>query len=165
MHLDEKFNFNTHIKEKIAKANKGIEMICKLARVLPRESLITIYKSFVRPHIDYGDIIYDQPNDSFCNMVERVQYNAALAITGVIKEMSQLKIYKELGFQSLKYRRWFRHLCFFYKLRSTQTPKYLYNFFPSGKYIYIYIYIRLVIRMKLKHYCRTELFKYSFHIL
>ena len=66
MHSDEKLNFQTHIKEKIAKANKGIEIICKLAKVLPRESLTTIYKSFVRAHTDYGDIIYDQPNnDSF----------------------------------------------------------------------------------------------------
>ena len=121
MHLDEKLNFNTHIKEKIAKANKGIGIICKLAHVLPRESLVTIYKSFVRPHIDYGDIIYDQPNnDSFCDMIERVQYNAALAITGAIKGTSQLKLYKELGFESLKFKRWFRHLCFLYKLRTTQ---------------------------------------------
>ena len=90
MHLDEKLNFSTHINENIAKANKSIRIIGKIAHVLPRESLITIYKSFVRPHIDYGNIIYDQPNnDSFCNMIERVQYNAALAITGAIKGISQ----------------------------------------------------------------------------
>ena len=92
MHLDEKLNFNTHIKEKITKANKDIGIIRKVAHLLPRESLITIYKSFVRPHIDYGDIIYDQPNNEhFCNMIERVQYNAALAITGAIKGTSQQK--------------------------------------------------------------------------
>ena len=114
IHLDEKVNFQTHIKEKIAKTNKDIGIIHKLAHVLPRESLITIYKSFVRPHIDYGDIIYDQPNNnSFSNMIERVQYNAALAITGAIKRTSQFKIYKELGLESLKFRRWFRRLCFF----------------------------------------------------
>ena len=56
-----------------------------------------MYKSFIRPHIGYGDIIHDQPNnESFCNLIERVQYNAALAITGVIKGTSQLKIYKNL---------------------------------------------------------------------
>ena len=118
MHLDERLNFNTHVKEKIAKANKGIGIIRKLAYLLPRESLITIYKSFVRPHIDYGDIIYDQPNnDHFCNSIERVQYNAALAITGAIKGTSQQKIYQELGFESLRFRRWFRCLC-------------IYSFFP-----------------------------------
>ena len=115
-------NFNTHINEKIVKASKGIGIIGKLACIFPRESLTTIYKPFARPRIDYGDIIYDQPNnDSFCNMIERVQYNAALA--GAIKGISQLKIYKELGFEPLKIRRWFRHLCLFYELRYTQTPK------------------------------------------
>ena len=43
----------------MAKANKGVGHIHKLAHVLPRQSLITIYKSFIRPHLDYGDIIYD----------------------------------------------------------------------------------------------------------
>ena len=49
---------------------------------------------------------------------------------------SQLKIYRELGFEFLKFRRWFRQLCFFHKLRSIQIPKYLYNFIPSGNCIY-----------------------------
>ena len=101
--------FYTHIKEKIAKANKGIGIIHKLAHLLPRESVITIDKSFVRPHINYDDIIYDQPNNEhFCNMTERVQYNVALAVTGAIKGTSQQKIYSELGLESLHFRRWFR---------------------------------------------------------
>ena len=81
---------------------------------LPRQSLITIYKSFIRPHFDYGDIIYDQPNnESFCHLIERVQYNAALAITGAVKGTSQLNICNELSLKSLKFRRWFRRLCVF----------------------------------------------------
>ena len=140
-------------------ANKGVRIIRKLARVLPRESLITIYKSFVRPHIDYGAIIYDQPNnDSFGSMIERVQYNAAVAIIGAIKGTSLLKIYKELGLEYLKFRRWFRHLCFFDKLRSTQTPKYLYNFILSGNCIYNTHNQDQVET----YYCRKDLFKYSF---
>ena len=65
-------NFSHHVKEKIAKANKGIGLIRKLAHVLPRQSLLTIYKSFIRTHLDYGDKIYDQPNnESFCNLIEK----------------------------------------------------------------------------------------------
>ena len=47
-----------------------------------RNTLLTIYKSFVRPHLDYGDIIYHQPNnESMNNKLESVHiYNAALAI-------------------------------------------------------------------------------------
>ena len=101
MHLDEKLNFSHHVKEKITKANKRMGLIRKLAYVLPRQSLLTIYKSFVRPHLDYDDIIYDQPNNErFCNLIEKVQYNAALVIIGAIKGTSQLKIYNELGIES-----------------------------------------------------------------
>ena len=57
----------------------------------------------------------------------RVQYNAALATTGAIKRTSQLKIYNELGLESLKFRRWFSRLCVFYKIKTTQIPKYFYE--------------------------------------
>ena len=73
-----KLNFKLYIKEKISKAIKGIGIIKTLSNVLQRKSLITIYKSFVRPHLDYGDLVYDQPNnESFCQQIESVQYNAS----------------------------------------------------------------------------------------
>ena len=58
-----KLNFNHHLKEKIAKPNKGIGLIRKLAHVFPRQSLLAIYKSLIRPHLGYGGIIYDQLNN------------------------------------------------------------------------------------------------------
>ena len=57
--LDEKLNFKYHLKENCVKFNNGIGIIKKLQNRLPRRALLTIYKSFVRPHINYGDIIYD----------------------------------------------------------------------------------------------------------
>ena len=70
----------------------------RLSNTLPRKSLLNIYKSSIRPHLDYCDIIYEQPNnESFCTKIERIQHNAALAITGAIKGTSQIKLYKELG--------------------------------------------------------------------
>ena len=96
----------------ISKANKGIGIIKRLSHTLPRKYLITIYKSFIRPHLDYCDVIYDQPNnESFCSKIERIQYNAPLAITGAIRGTSQTKLYNELGLESLKFRRWFRPFC------------------------------------------------------
>ena len=49
MYLDKALNFNIHIKEKMSKAMRGIGVIQKLNKTIPRHSLITIYKSFVRP--------------------------------------------------------------------------------------------------------------------
>ena len=93
VYLGMKLNFKLHIKGRISKAMKGIGIIKKLSNVLPRKSLITIYKYFVGPHLDYGDLIYDQPNnESFCQQIESIQYNASLAITGAIKWTSRLKL-------------------------------------------------------------------------
>ena len=86
LYFDEKLNFNRHIKEIISKVNKGIGIIRKLRSILSRNALIAIYKSFIRPNVDYCDLVYDQPdNESFCNNLDNLQYNAALAITGAIK--------------------------------------------------------------------------------
>ena len=73
VYLDMKLTFKLYIKEKISKAMKGIGIINKLSNVLPRKSLITMCKSFVRTHLDYGDLIYDQPNnESFCQQTESI---------------------------------------------------------------------------------------------
>ena len=137
MHLDEELNFYHHVKEKITKANKSIGLICKLADVLPRQSLLTIYKSFIRPHLDYGDITHDQPNnESFCNLIEKVQYNATLAITDAIKGTSQPKIYNKIDIESLKFRYWLRHLDVFFKVKTNQILKYLYELILPESHIY-----------------------------
>ena len=72
--LDSKLNFNEHIERKITKCNKIINLMKKLSRFLSRKSLVTIYKSFVRPNLGYADIIYDKPlNKSFEKKIESVQ--------------------------------------------------------------------------------------------
>ena len=86
---------NEHIN-KVSKATKGIGLLCNLQPILPCRSLLIIYKSFIRPHLDYRYVIYDhQSNASFSNKIESVRYNAALAITGAIKDYSCDKLYLE----------------------------------------------------------------------
>ena len=103
---------NYLIEEKIWKAMQGVGVIRKLSKILPQNSLITIYNAFVRPHLDYANVLYDQPNnESLSQKIKSVQYNATLAITGALKGASQMKLYNELGLESLKSRRWSRKLC------------------------------------------------------
>ena len=74
----------------------------RLSVILSTKSLLTIYKSFVRPILDYADIIYDKPcNESFKGKLETVQYNACLDITGAIRGTSKERLYRELGFGEL----------------------------------------------------------------
>ena len=81
---------------------KAIGLLRKLQNILPRPALLTIRKCFVRPHLDYGDIIYEQAyNLSFHRKLESIQCNAALALTGTISGRSREKLYQGLGLESL----------------------------------------------------------------
>ena len=64
-------NFEEHLKKVESKVNKTIGIIRKLQNVLPWSALLIIYKSFIRPHLDHGNIVYDKAfNESFhanCN--------------------------------------------------------------------------------------------------
>ena len=83
---------------------------------VPRNALLTIHKSFIRPHLDNGDILYDNPkNEHFQNKLEKVQYRGCLAITGAIKGTSRKRLYNELGLHSFITRRWRSKLLFFIK--------------------------------------------------
>ena len=120
------------------KVNTTIGLLRKLYNILRRSALLTIYKSFIRPHLEYGDIIYDQAyNASFHQKLELLQYNACLAITGAIRFTLREKLYEELGLESLQLRRWFRKLSCFYKLFKSEHPHYLFKLIPSRSYTYI----------------------------
>ena len=115
MILDTELNFQEHIKNILTIVNKTIGLLRKLQNNLPRGSLPTIFKSFVRPHLGYGDVIYDESyNTAFHQKMESIEYNAALAITGAIRGSSREKLYQELlGLESLQQWQWYRKLCFF----------------------------------------------------
>ena len=136
---------------------KGIGLLRKLRSILTRTSLLTIYKSFIRPHLDYGDIVYDQPsNDAFSNKLETVRYNAALAIMRAVKGTSREKLYQELGLEYLHQRRWMRRFCLFYKVVSTKLPAFIYDTIPPVSQLQRHPNTFNSIS------CRTEYFKNSF---
>ena len=117
MILDTKLDFSLHLKNLQSKVNRTIGLLRKLQYTLSRTSLITTFKSFIRPHFDYGDIVYDRTyNTSFHQNIVSIQYNTALEITGAVKGTSREKLYQELGFESLQQRRWCRKLCCLFKI-------------------------------------------------
>ena len=139
--LDTKLSFSAHIKESISKTRKGIGMLKYLSSYLPRHTLNELYKLYVRPHLDYGDVIYHVPakicaftqNITLSNMMEKlesVQYSAALAVTRTWRGTSREKLYTELGWESLNLRRWSRRLTLFYKFMNDLTPAYTMNPIP-----------------------------------
>ena len=118
--------FHEHLSEKILKAKRNIAILKYLSK----------YKAIVRSHLDYCDVIYHIPSithrpplemtlSSLMEKVGRVQYQAALAITGAWQGSSRSKIYDELGWESLSDRRKGRRILLVNKIINNNTPSYL----------------------------------------
>ena len=135
--LDSKLIFQEHLTMVSLKISKTLGLLRKLHNLLPRSALITIYKAFDKPYLDYGDILYDQAyNMSFHHKLESIQCNACLAITGAIRGISKEKRYQELGLESLQLRQWYRKLGMFYKIYKTKSPQYLFKLIPEKPHVY-----------------------------
>ena len=79
-----------------------------------------IYKTFVRPDLDYSDILHDQPNNASSHQKpEKIQYNYCLAISGPIRGMWKEKLYQELGIETL------------FRIFRSKSQGYLYNLIPQ----------------------------------
>ena len=94
-----------------------------------------MYKIFVRPHLDYCDIIYHEPPkagktreislSSLMEEIERIQYKAAPSVTGAWKGTNHSKIYDELGWEPLIYRRLSHRVIMLFKIVNCLIPYYL----------------------------------------
>ena len=142
-----------------SKISKTLGLLQKLYKLLPRSALISIYKAFVRPYLDYGNILYEQAyNMSFHHKLESIQYNACLAITGAIRGASKEKIYQELGLESLQLRHWYRKLGNFYKIYKSKSPQYLFKLIPEKTHAYAIRNVDNIPCFKIRH----NFFKNSF---
>ena len=76
--------------------NLFIERLRWLLLTINFSEIHYIYKTFIRPYLDYGDVLYDLPNNEcFSGKLEKIQYNAAIAITGAIKNTPRTKLNME----------------------------------------------------------------------
>ena len=147
---------------KTNKCYKIIGLVKKLSIHLPREALLRIYNSFVRPNLEYGVIIFDKPNnESFKSRIESIQYKECVAITGAIQGTTRERFYRELVLESLSDRCWFRKLTFFNKIFKGLSPRYLtkyVNWMSTSNYE-----TRSANKNNLQKFsCRTESFKQYF---
>ena len=141
--LDSRLSFEKHLSEKIIKAKKNVGILKQLLQFLPLKTLDQMYKALVRPHLDYCDIIYHIPSiihrqplgvtlNSLMTKVERIQYQAALAITGAWQGSSRTKLYDELGWETLSDRRKCRRAIQVHKIINNSTLSYLKDKLPPN---------------------------------
>lgn len=95
--MDNKLDFQEHIKDMFSKVNKTMVLLHKVHKILPRSSLLVIHKSFIRPHLDYENIMDEIYNTVFFQKLESILYNAIVFLkfleTNVVSTYSILFLF------------------------------------------------------------------------
>ena len=90
-----------------------------------------MYKSFILPHFDYADIMWDNCTETQSNLLENMHLEAVRIIIGAVKGTNHQQLYKESGFCSVKERRRRHKLTKHHKIVTSLCPEYLQSLLPS----------------------------------
>ena len=123
-------SWNNYIITIVDKAYKRLGILRKHKFNLDRCSLDKMYKLFIRPLLEYGNIIWDNCLQESKKAVENIQLDAARIATGATKVCSVQKLYNETGYETLQNRRKKHKLCMMYKITHNLTPDYLRQLLP-----------------------------------
>ena len=97
----------------------------RLKYEIDRKSLEIIYTTFIRPILEYADVIWDNCSNYEKKELEKIQIEAARIATGATKFISVRNLYNEIGLETLEKRRINHKLILFYKMYNNLTPHYL----------------------------------------
>jgi hypothetical protein len=151
--------WNIHISTILKKAWQRIGILRSLKFILSRASLERMYISFVRPILEYGDVLWDNCTTSLKNDLEAVHNEAARIVTGATKLCNIQTLLSDLKWETLAERRKKHKLILFYKMYNNITPSYLSNLIPvSSQTTYS---LRNASDIPVIH-CRTQGYQSSF---
>ncbi len=95
--LTRNLSWNEHISNIIAKANKRHFIMKAFKYRISRQALITYYFGFVRPIVEYGDLLFNSCTKALSDMIEEIQLEAARTATGAKRRSTHAALYFELG--------------------------------------------------------------------
>lgn len=159
--LQNNCNWESHIHSVIAKTRTQVACLKSFKYKLSRKSLEILYTSYVLPHFDYADSLWDNVTTNLSDELEKSNLDAIRTIIGAVRGTSHHKLYEESGILPLKERRRRHKLVTYFRNTKGLTPTYLNEYLPP-LVAEVNPYHR---RNPLERYVprsRTELYKQSF---
>lgn len=129
-------------------------------KLFPQQARDLLYKSYVRPILEYGCTVWDPPTNADCDKLERVQNMAARYVIGSYERNLSITATKEtLKWELLEKRRQILRLKLFHNIYHGHIG------IDRNQYILQphYVSRRTDHELKVREYsCRTNLFKSTF---
>lgn len=131
VHLSSNNKWSKHIDTIIASASKQISFLRKIKYTFSKQTLNTLYCTYIRPLFEYASEVWDGCTQSDANRLEQAQLNAARIVTGLPVFASLNSLYHETGWETLTQRRTNKKLSLIYRIINNDAPGYLANLLPG----------------------------------
>ena len=131
MVLSHNLRWSPHINEVVSRCTKKVNMLKQFKFDLDRKSLETIYFSFIRPSMEYGDVLFAGTYESDLCKLDRLQVDAMRIVTGATEKSNIVLLYEDLGWPYLDSRRQQHCLSLMYKIVHGLAPQYLHDILPK----------------------------------
>ena len=102
--IDEKLKFSEHINIKVNKANQILGCIKHTFKHINKEIFKLLYKSLVRPHLEYNSVVWNPHLKKDMDVIERVQRRATKMVPE-LRNLSYEDRLRALDLSTLKFRR------------------------------------------------------------
>ena len=123
-------SWHVHLEIITSKAKKRLAILRGLKYKLDRKSLQKLYFSYIRPIIEYADVIWDNCTQYEKDSLEKLNIEAMRIITGATVSCKKELLYRECRWDSLQFRRKNHKLVQFHKMFHKTTPQYLSSLVP-----------------------------------
>ena len=123
--LQNNCKWDVHIKSIISKVTILTSCLRSFKYRLSRQALENMYKSFILPHFDFSDILWDNCTNELAQDLESLHLDAIRTIVGSVRGTSHAKLYAESGFTTLIERRRRHKIIMYHKIVNGLVPEYL----------------------------------------
>ena len=154
--VDEELKFKKHIEDKISTANKMLGIIRHTFKHLDNRSFCMLYKSLVRPHLEYASVIWSPHTKQYQEMIEKVQRRATKLLPD-LKNLPYDDRLKILKLPTPKYRRLRNDLLHLYKLSHNMVEM------DQDTYCKKCTHNTLMLQKSLRTSTRGHEYKYQIH--
>ena len=95
--IEADLSFNKHVSTKVKNANRTLGLIRRSFRFLDKEMLLDLYKSLVRPLLEYANQVWSPRLVKHIDMLENVQIRAVKLIPGFDKSKARRQHERQTG--------------------------------------------------------------------
>lgn len=160
--ITQNLSWSDHIEKIVQKSRKVLWAFRRLQFSLSQESLTCLYRSHVRPILEYASQVWAGCSIADSKAIERVQKEAARIILGLPRSTGYENMLDELLWEKLSDRRKNLRLRLFHRVYSTGVPSYLYDRLPSTVAARTNRHLRNTEDFSLYSSCRTNAWRLSF---